>query len=719
MTHNPENSRRNFLKKLPVLGTLPFLSLEAIEKISTANNSIPDELQEFGNVIEPGSDPATWPEFRKKITEWRTAMQQKLNYNGSSYADPSFKWIQSNYVCGFIMMYDLEFYDPVKSEYKIDAFIERGKKDFGGYDSVVLWHAYPRIGIDDRNQFDFYRDMPGGLQGVRQVVDKFHSKNIKVFINYNPWDIGTKREGKPDIDALADIVKRIDADGIFLDTLKNASFDFRSKLDNIRKGIVVEGELAAELDVLSTHHLSWAQEFGDKYVPGILRNKWYERRHMQHQIARWTRDHSTELHQAWLNGSGIMIWENVFGQWLPWHDRDKAILRTISPIQHRYSEIFNGEGFTPLIEAKKEGVFANLWENEDIRIWTLVNRDEKKVSGELLTVPHITGNEYYDLVSGRIATTRKTGEEIMISGELSPRSIGCFLSMKKSDAGKDFNAFLSQMAVIKTKYSNETTLPFTKHELKKIKPLSTVAGYNVKEMVEIKPVTIRQFTSVENRECGTYYSQPVVAVNLSNSVVFDKTVHIPRMAVDIYPVTNEKFYEFIKATGYRPKESTNFLKHWKTNIFSEEKRNHPVVYVSLNDARAYAAWAGKRLPREEEWQFIAQGYSGPKYPWGNELEKNFYNSGKETTAVDAFPKGVSPFGCFDMCGNTWEMTESEYSDEHNRFCMLKGGSFYQAEGSHWYTRGGPLPSDVSTKFLMLYPGLDRCGTIGFRCVKDI
>lgn len=715
MKHYPNHSRRRFLKKLPVLGSLPFVSIDTLEKIT-----IPDDLQEYGNVIEPESDPQTWPEFRKKITAWRKAMQQKLGYNGESYADPSFRWTQSNYVCGFIMMYDLEFYDPYTGAYQVDKYIERGKNDFGGYDSVVLWHAYPRIGIDDRNQFDFYRDMPGGLQGVKRVVDNFHKRNIKVFINYNPWDIGTRREGKQDIDALADIVKAIDADGIFLDTLKNASFDFRSKLDNIKKGIVVEGELAAELDVLATHHLSWAQEFGDKYVPGILRDKWFERRHMQHQIARWTRDHSTELHQAWLNGSGIMVWENVFSQWLPWHNRDKAILRTITPIQRRYSSIFNGEGFTPLIETKQEGVFANLWEDENARIWTLVNRNENNISGELLAVAHNKTDQYYDLVSGRTALADKKGEEIILSGEILPRSVACFIALKKSSVDSDFANFLSQMAALKTTYSNDTSLPFTKHQLKKI---DAVHGQNKtfdkNEMVEIKPAIVRLFTSVENRECGTYYSQPVVAVNLSNSVVFDKTVHIPRMAVDIYPVTNEKFSAFIKATGYRPKDSTNFLKHWNAGVFPEEKRNHPVVYVSLDDARAYAAWANKRLLREEEWQFVAKGYAGLAYPWGHEPGKGFCNDGNDTTPVDAFPKGASPFGCFDMCGNTWEMTESEYSDEHNRFCMLKGGSFYQAKGSHWYTRGGPIASDVSTKFLMLYPGLDRCATIGFRCARDL
>ncbi len=60
--------------------------------------------------------------------------------------------------------------------------------------------AYPRIGVDDRNQFDFYRDMPGGLNGLRELSRRCHRRNVKVLIDYNPWDTGTRREGKNDLD---------------------------------------------------------------------------------------------------------------------------------------------------------------------------------------------------------------------------------------------------------------------------------------------------------------------------------------------------------------------------------------------------------------------------------------------------------------------------------------------------------------------------------------
>ncbi|MHC4682655.1 MAG: family 16 glycoside hydrolase, partial [Planctomycetota bacterium] len=125
---------------------------------------------------------------------------------------------------------------------------------------------------------------------------------------------------------------------------------------------------------------------------------------------------------------------------------------------------------------------------------------------------------------------------------------------------------------------------------------------------------------------------------------------------------------------------------------------------------------------EEEWQHAAQGPKRLKYPWGRKMKSNVCNNGKSkgTMSVYAFPEGRSPFGCYDMCGNTWEWTESERSNEgRSRFCYIRGGSFYKARGSGWYADNGPQPCARAAKFLLVWPGLDRCSTIGFRCVVDL
>ena len=299
------------------------------------------------------------------------------------------------------MMYDQKFYDRVGRRYTIDAFLEEGVKEFGGYDAVVLWHAYPRIGFDERNQFDFYRDMPGGLAGLRELSRTMHGRGVKVFIDYNPWDTGTRREGKSDVEMLAEMVKAIDADGIFLDTLHEGMQELRGRLDAVKPGVVLESELTLPVERIGDHHMSWAQWFTDSEAPGVLWNKWFERRHMMHQIQRWNHDHTGELHMAWMNGSGMLVWENVFGSWVGWSPRDRSILRSMLPIQRRYVPLFSGERWTPLVPTEHANVYASLWQGDGVRLWTLVNRSNLRVEGTLLRVPHVRGQHYFDLIAGR------------------------------------------------------------------------------------------------------------------------------------------------------------------------------------------------------------------------------------------------------------------------------------------------------------------------------
>jgi formylglycine-generating enzyme required for sulfatase activity len=685
------------------------------------------------DLIPIPENPQEWDSFRKALSTWRTEEKKKINYQDNLYQDVHFKWASSAFNCYKIMMWDEAFYDPKTNQYTLEPFLNEAIRDFGRLDIVVLWQAYPRIGLDDRNQFDFYRDMPGGLEGIRKICDFFHSKGIKVFIDYNPWDKGTRRENVSDIDALTGIVKDIDADGLFLDTLPSAS-EFREKLDAIKPGIVMEGELALPVTQISDHHLSWAQWFVDSQAPGILRNKWFEPRHIQHGISRWNVDRTKELQTAWMNGSGVMIWENVFGQWYGWNNRDKALLRAISPIQKRYADIFTEGEWIPMADPNPvKNMYANLWMKEGIRLWTLVNRSEETVSGKLLHIELKKDETYYDLIRGVEVKPQLTNKsQGILEGLIPPRKAGCFLAVNKRLVNKDFTAFLNAQAEI---HRNDTDSQSFFRRTAQLKPIVRTKKYNAvpQGMVAIPSVKKEMSVVFTKREVGFYESfdeefinydekkpLPHNFHNLPSKKVITKKIDINRFAMDETPVTNKQFETFLKETAYQPAVSVNFLKHWINGKIPAGKDLHPVVYVDLNDARAYSRWAGKRLPTEEEWQWAAQGDSENKYPWGNEMEEDKCNSGKEgdTSIVDSYPDGKSPWGCYDMCGNVWELTESEYDDGRNRFCILKGGSFYKAQGSGWYFDGGALPVNFAAKQLLMYPGLDRCATVGFRCVVD-
>jgi len=186
-----------------------------------------------------------------------------------------------------------------------------------------------------------------------------------------------------------------------------------------------------------------------------------------------------------------------------------------------------------------------------------------------------------------------------------------------------------------------------------------------------------------------------------------------------YPVTNREFNTFLRATDYRPVEARNFLRHWTEGQPPRGQEDHPVVWVSPSDAEAYARWAELRLPTDEEWQWAALGEARGPWPWGRQIRPNHCNqSGTGTSAVSAFPEGASPFGCQDMIGNAWEWVGHELSDDWHHWRLIRGGSYYRPDASIWYAEGGPLPANAHQRFLLMSEGLNRCGTVGFRCASD-
>jgi formylglycine-generating enzyme required for sulfatase activity len=672
----------------------------------------------------PPEDPAQWADWREALHRWRAETAAAINYDDSLYRRADLGWTRQDFTCAFVMLWDETWWDWRGRRFTPERFLEDGLARFGGYDSVVLWHAYPRIGFDQRNQFDFYRDLPsegretcpsewaGGLAGLRKLSQYLHSRGVKVFLDYNPWDTGTRRETQDDLTVLAGLVEAMQADGIFLDTLAHGAAELRQLLDAARKGVALESELPLPLGHVHNHHLSWAQWDRDIHETGpvgVARDMWFERRHLHHFIRRWNTDHTAELHAAWLNGAGMLVWENVFGQLRTWSPRDQSILRAMAPIQRRFAGLFSGGQWTPLVPTLAESVYASQWQSGGVRLWTLANRAQGDVEGALLQVAHRQGDHYYDLIDGRPVTPRIDGGRAVFRGRIRARGVGAMLAGRQEKLGEDFQVFLARQRALPADFSPATSTPSEKmRELKWTMPYTPATL--PPDMVAIPGGRFEMEVTFTQRECGQYQTP------------LRRTVDLRPFAVDAVPVTNAHFARFLREANYKPKQPENFLKHWVDGQPPTGKEDHPVVYVDLEDARAYAAWAGKRLPTEEEWQYAAGGPQGLAYPWGNRFDParcNHGQSGNTTTPVRAFPDGRSPLGVYDMCGNTWEWTESERSDGRTRFCVIKGGSFFKAQGSHWYADGGPQPTQLAAKFLMMWPGLDRCGTIGFRCAVDM
>ena len=284
------------------------------------------EPLDAAKIFAAPDDPADWPAWREALTRWRAQAAERIGYDDAAYRVPELAWTQGCFAVALAWLWDELLYDHEAGCFTPERFCAESEREFGGLDGIVLWHAYPVIGIDERNQFDFYRDVPGIRELVRRPPER---SALRVFVDYNPWDVGTRREPVADDVAIAELVGHLGADGVFLDTMKEAQPGLREALDRARPGVALEGESTLPLARTSDHHLSWAQWFADSNVPGVLRARWFERRHMLHHTRRWNRDHAEELHSAWLNGVGVLVWENVFGAWVGWNERDKELLRAM------------------------------------------------------------------------------------------------------------------------------------------------------------------------------------------------------------------------------------------------------------------------------------------------------------------------------------------------------------------------------------------------------
>ena len=232
----------------------------------------------------------------------------------------------------------------------------------------------------------------------------------------------------------------------------------------------------------------------------------------------------------------------------------------------------------------------------------------------------------------------------------------------------------------------------------------------------------------------------------------EKVVRIPDFYMGKFPITNALFEVFVEQTGYkttaerighgtvfrgrvsreRNPDTGEMRKVWNATATSEAvsgacwyqpegpgsgihlKRNHPVVQVSFADALRFAAWIGKRLPAEEEWEACARGTGANPWPWGAAWEEDMANIERyeqgETTPVNHFPEGKNEFFLEDLLGNVMEWTTTRMENpqgvpESIRFRAAKGGSFV-SPGLPCLWERFPARESFSANIL------------GFRCVVD-
>jgi gamma-glutamyl hercynylcysteine S-oxide synthase len=720
--HTNRITRLAFL--LPFVATFAFSATAQDSRYQPHEQQIPPPA--CLTVDDPLEDtpcaPDTHEEWLKAVNNWRTERRIRVGYNGDRYAMPALQWTQSSFVQPQMMVHDRYFYDPVAGKYTVDRYLGDLEKRYGGIDAVLIWATYPNIGIDNRNQQDMVRSMPGGVEGVRQMVADFHRRGVRVLFPMMMWDQGTRDPGTDWPDATALFMKELGADGVNGDTQDGVPFAFSLAADKVGHPLAFEPEDGPSDEALAWNVLTWGQ-YKFQFVPTLDKYRWLETRHQVNIQGRWNRDKADDLQYAFFNGEGWESWENVWGIWNGITPRDGEATRRMATLERGVAPFLVSADWEPFYPTHQYGIFASRWPLADRTVWSIVNRNEYDSDGRQMTVPWKAGMRYFDIYHSVELTPAQQGDSAVLSFSIEAHGYGMILATP-GEPGVAMQKLMSRMKTITAEplssFSHDwKMLPQQQVEI----PLSKPASATPKNMIRIAGGSyvfrVRGIEVEGSDDVGVDVQFPW---ENSPRRFHEHHMELKTYYIDKYPVSNAEFKTFLDATHYRPKDDLNFLRDWKNGAIPAGWENKPVTWVSIEDARAYANWAGKRLPHEWEWQFAAQGNDDRIYPWGNSWDAKAVpepDPGRTMRGpdnVDAHPSGASPSGVMDMVGNVWQWTD-EYMDDHTRGGILRGGSYYQPQGSIWYFPQA-YRNDTHGKLLMMAPSYDRSGALGFRCVTD-
>ena len=202
-----------------------------------------------------------------------------------------------------------------------------------------------------------------------------------------------------------------------------------------------------------------------------------------------------------------------------------------------------------------------------------------------------------------------------------------------------------------------------------------------------------------------------------------KTIYLDAFYIDKYEVTVGQYRKFLAATGY-PDPDWSLIRHFSLTD------DHPITFVSWEDAVAYAAWAGKSLPTEAQWEKAARGgLEGKLYPWGDVLsheQANYLGAGGRdlwdltTSPVGSFPP--NGYGIYDMAGNVIEWCLDWYEPTYYQYCPqenpvnLTQTRYRTLRGGAWCFDDDGLRCGSRNLADALFRGGDR---EGFRCVLNV
>ena len=341
------------------------------------------------------------PDWRRRLEARRARLRARLG----EVRRP--RRLQRAFVETMAFLYDRRLFDAAGGRWRIEEFLDRGEREFGGYDQVIIWQSYPRLGIDERNQFDYYRDMPGGYRAMRDWVRACHRRGVRALVGYNPWDLHTC-EARFHLREVTELLAATGADGVYLDTLHAVPAGWPARLEKrLGRPVSFESEGTPAGRDIPGMDSSWGQGWPVHPPTQVFELRWLcpgnkvFLTHHRHRRAHWD-----EVRCALFTGTGVLVWENVFGNDTSWVARDKALLRAVKPIMREFWRNFASPDWQPLIPAARRGLAVNRWPGPGGTLYTLCWNAASPHRGPLFAAAVLFSGAAFALSWLRAATER-------------------------------------------------------------------------------------------------------------------------------------------------------------------------------------------------------------------------------------------------------------------------------------------------------------------------
>lgn len=714
------------------------------------------------------------------------------SYDFSQYRDPQLDWV-NGLVAGWLnWAWDKQVLDPRTGRYRLVDSLREAKQRFGGYDVYMFWPFWPRAGFDPRGQFDHYRDMPGGLEGLKKEIQAARDMGVRIILGHCVWS-ETHRDPRPQAEhesfvQLVDLACTLEVDGVLMDIMATTP-------DEIRTMARARGR---DLMPYAEWDPNWSQSQSNlvgrihngRPMPHLNLKKYMLPHHPQLRVCE--PGNGGKLMQrdfvlSFFSGHGVEI-NTMFPEHRPDTDAEWPTLARMLDLLRHHRDAFTSTSWEPFVTSQNPRVWINRWAGGETTVYTLCCTDPAGHHGPLLRGPHRDDVRYIDLWRYRPIDVQRDGDHDVLCYDLDGYvpgrangfghyTAGCIGVFKpRLTVSREWETLIVECTPRPGDDINMTLEVWRDVPQPGVEPYRVAAspmqrinlyerfGEQTNEAVVVRLIgsdgDLRDVAVLPMERARFFRIEPIEPTGPANpadpptgmvrvpEAPFDYVVvhgaatwqachHQPSLYqpgqpspsrptvigpfwIDRYPVTNAQFARFVARSGYHPANDANFLKHFENGRPPAGREDHPVVYVSYDDAAAYAKWAGKRLPTEAEWQYAAGAADGRPWPWGADEpnpERCPVNA-NGTAPVSAHPAGASPFGVEDLVGNVWQYTAPLADNGRHLIVFVRGGGWYRLPTGSWWVAGGPRRINDHHPLPLFGPGMNRFSTVGFRCVKD-